>query len=475
MLQKYIQYYQINGKEYYTVKRFILCFFCILSFVSLFVSCNRRQQYGPSNENDTITTSGGNSFETVTGSMGSEESETIGTNNPINKRPYGDIEADEILSLYNTYQNIYVEANESVINTPYYLIISSKNGGTAYSKILGEIVPLCKDAICNHHNCLFGNNTKIVDYVVSEDRIYLLLNSFYKFEMYSFDFWMNDIKKVADWEIEDSPTCLHYYEGQIYYQAFYLHDGEPVMTTFKLNTKNGDRTLLWGTERFNAIVGGYENKIYYKSQGSIYCYDLLTKKDDCVVSASVLDAKKGEITLSFRWASDKVVSYSTYSTIYGAQNYEYNLETDDYIMCIKQNDAEHSNVIRLGDYFYFILRHDTLAYKDNEHYDYFIKQSEELYGKANPSGGEIWRCPISGGDSELVAAMTSNGIPDNIQHLYTYDGKYLVVKYEAYIDYQNEYNPNFDPFSPDYVQCFRFALIDVESGDVFTFETKEIY
>lgn len=436
---------------------------CLLSLIIILPACNRRQEYTHYEET---------TIPVVTGEGGdSEESETT-INNEF---PYSNISSGDLLSLYNEYKSIYVEPNISAINTPYYIIISAKNGGAAYSKANAEIVPLCKDPLCNHKNCIYKDYVTIVDYEVSDDRIYLLVNSFYRYELYSFDFWMNDIKKVADWEIEDLPTCLHYYEGQIYYQAFYLHEKEPILTTFMLNTDNGDKTLLWGTERFDAIVGGYENRLYYKSHGSIYSYDLLTKKDNCIVPASTLDVQKGEISLNFRWANDKVISYSTYSTIYGTQNYEFNFETGECNICIKQNDSQNSNVIRFGDYYYFFVRHDTPDYKEHEHYNYFIKQSEEFFGKANMSGGEIWRCPISGGKAELVASMTTDGIPDNIQYLYTYDGKYLVVRYESYMDYQNEYNSSFNPFAHDYVQCFRFALIDVESGNVFTFETKGIY
>lgn len=428
----------------------------MIILLCLFTSCNRRSQYAEMTETETNIVSENGTTDTISGE---------GTDSrPNSGGLYGNV---DLKLLYQDYKNTYVEPNTNIVNTVYYIIMSADNGGRAYSKRTGEIIPLCKDPICDHQSCIFDGRATIVDYVVSENRIYLLMDKLEKYALYSFDLQMDDVQLMAEWDILDQPSSFYYYDNKIYYRAMYL-DGEPVATTFVMDVDRGEAELLWGTDRFDAICGGFDSQIYYQTNGSLYSYNLLTKQDQLIVPSSVLDVNRGEIALSFRWANETTVSYSVYSTIYGPQNYEFNKKTGETNPCNMQNSNEIAHTTRFGDYFYFFVRHDTEEYQDDEHYNYYIQQPEEVFGMANPSGGELWRCPVSGGEKELVATMETDGIPDNIWDISTFDGKYLVVRYAAYTDYENEYTPVDD----NSIRFIRFALIDVEDGSVYKYHTQ---
>ena len=430
----------------------IYCMVFIFVLQCVFTACNRRNQFAEmtdSFDSNTINS------EFVTGTE----------DNPSNESLYDNI---DLKLLYQDYMNSYVEPNMNMINTIYYVIISAENGGHAYSKQTGEIISICKDPICDHQSCIFDKKAMIVDYVISEERVYLLMDKLEKYVLYSFDLQMDDVKLIAEWDALDQPAALHYFDHKIYYSAWYLHD-EPVQTTFVMDADSGEIELLWETDRFDSIAGGYNSQIFYKQNGSLYSYDLSTKQDQVVIPSSVLDVDRGEIALSFRWANETTISSSVYSTIYGSQNYELNRGTGEKYLCNMQNGPDIAHSKRLGDYFYFFVRHDTDEYQQDKHYSYYIQQPEEVYGMANPSGGELWCCSVSGGEKKLVASMETDGIPDNIWDISTYDGKYIIVRYSTYKDYQNEYTPGDGLGNHEYS---RFAFIDPDSGSVYKFQTK---
>lgn len=457
------------------MKKNLAILLAALAVFTVLTACSRRDQYrdpveSENHPNQPIDSDIGSNQ--TPGSDIFDSTEGTTNNSPdtptIKARPYEGLTADDLLALYQSTGSIYGEPSKNMINTPYYLIASSCYGGLAYSKLTGEFVSLCKDPICKHQDCIFRNNIMILDYMVSDQRIYLLLNYITSQDLYSFDFMMNDARKEASWTAEDLPENLHLYNGKVYYSGFYLHESEPEYTTFVLDLASGTSSPLWGTERFTGMYGGCGPKIYYTSQNAIYSYDLDAKKDTCLVPASVLNAANGEIALYFRYATEKTLSYAVLSTVSGTSNYEMDLETGEISLCAKQNDTRTNQVVRLGDHFYFFIRHDTEDYKDDKHYDYYIKQPEEALGKANPSGGELWRCPITGGEAELVTYLSTDEIPDNIESIYTFDGKYVIVKYSTYQDYYNEYNTSFNPFDRNTKQYIRLALIDVATGEVYT-------
>ena len=454
------------------MKKIGIILLAILSICTVLTSCNRRDQYRDPIKNEINESLPSDSHEKPNRPMDSESSDS--TEGSIDKapnsknHPYDGMTADELSALYQTLGSIYSETTKKMINTPYYLIVTSAYGGLAYSKLTGEFVSLCKDPICNHQHCLFRDNVQIYDYIVSNERVYLLINYITSVELYSFDLMMNDPQKEASWTGDDMPENLHLYNGKIYYSGFYLYESEPQYTTFVLDLVSGDTTPLWGTERFTGMAGGCGSKLYYISQNAIYSYDLGTNQDTCLVPSSVLNSANGEIALYFRFANEKTMSYAVLSTISGTGIYEMDLETGEISQCKMQNDERISNVVRLGEYFYFFVRHDTTDYTDDKHYDYYIKQPEEAFGKANPSGGELWRCPITGGDAELVTYLSTDEIPDNIESIYTFDGKFVIVRYSTYQDYYNEYNTSFNPFDRNTKQYIRLALIDVTTGEVYT-------
>ena len=76
----------------------------------------------------------------------------------------------------------------------------------------------------------------------------------------------------------------------------------------------------------------------------------------------------------------------------------------------------------------------------------------------------------------MIASLTTDGKPDLIWGFYT-DGKTLIVEYETYKDFQNEYNQELnldDPTDQMFVEmgayvsppAKKYAIIDLTTGEV---------
>ena len=82
-------------------------------------------------------------------------------NGKITGNSYEGWTAEELYASFMEDQerSVYNNVNDMFGNTPYYVILDVRDGGSMFSKLTGQVVKICKDPICDHKTCMFNNLT----------------------------------------------------------------------------------------------------------------------------------------------------------------------------------------------------------------------------------------------------------------------------------------------------------------------------
>ena len=451
--------------------RIITVILAALMLASALASCSRRDQFRPP-ETDTPTgeqtTVAGQAGDTPSGSTTDSSVQDPPENAPIQGEgnPYANSTKEELMSMYESASEWSLGGG---FNTPYYVIYDNviHNGGQAFSRLTGQTVTLCQDALCTHETCVFKKNSCIEALTVTDDRIYMVISETIaggevlqqRICLYSFDLTFRDPMLIRDWGTSgDGPqnNILLGYNGKILYVDNYYRDGKAVSTTYVLDPETKTSELLWGEELFATVWDMEGDYIYYQDtqRRTVSRYHMVEMTHETVLP-DMLDPERGDILCTL---SDVVGDRLICSMISIVETYSfiYNMATKEIEATIKTGGT------LCGDWVFYFKDHTDETYKDDPFYDYYLRQAGETFGQKNVSGGEIWVQPYGGEESRLVY-LTTDDIPDNITKICGFDGRFLYIRVHRYLDYQNELNPNFNPFNTnEYIAC-----IDTQTGTAY--------
>ncbi len=379
--------------------------------------------------------------------------------------PYEGKTKEELMAMY---ENASEWAWGTGFNTPYYVILHNQihNGCQAFNRLTGQIESLCREPLCNHEACVFKRNTRIEALTVTDGRIYMVISEPVtddeqlknQISLYSFDLMFSDPKLIREWGTTgDGPqnNILLDYGGKLLYVDNYYRDGEVIPTTFVMDPETGDSELLWG-EDFLASVWEVEGDyVYYQdsSRRTVSRYHMVEKTHETVLQ-DMLDPEHGDLFCALSDVVGERLFCSMIST----------LETYSFIYHMTAKEIESTDKMGITlcvDRVFYFKNHTDEAYKDDPFYDYYLRQPGALYEMDNISGGEIWMQPYGGEETRLVY-LTTYDVPDHIT-ICGFDGRFLYVRVHRYLDYQNELNPNFNPFNTkEYIAC-----IDTQTDTVY--------
>ena len=204
-------------------KRIFTAVLAAFMLASALASCSRRDQFRPP-ETD-VPTGEQTTGDQTTGAGQPNDATADGTTDPsvqeppVNQpirgegNPYEGTTKEELLAMFENTSKWGLGVG---FNTPYYVILNSHihNGGQAYSRLTGQIVTLCQDALCTHDTCVFKKNSRIEALTVTDGRIYMVISETVaggeelqrKICLYSFDLTFRDPWLIRDWGISgDGP------------------------------------------------------------------------------------------------------------------------------------------------------------------------------------------------------------------------------------------------------------------------------
>ena len=475
------------------INRIITIILSVLMLASAFASCSRRDQFRPpetdmpTGEQTTVAgqpdvsnpgesdpvetdhgennTSGGNDSSPTT----PPETTPTDPNTPTPKPPVGDgSETPKITGnpyegwtaeeLYASFYQHDPEPNHNTWygNTPYYVLLDMQDGGKMFSKLTGQVVSICKDPLCDHESCIFSSLTgPLASCQVVDDRIYLVMDRALEgYTMYSFDLLMDDPKVIGKWS--DPPELMYICGEKAYY-----------MTNMKLSGgRVGHTIMVYDLEKKMAAplmdnaepcrwVFYQDAYIWYTNteDGSIRRYDLENDTEEIILSGDLLNRENGELWFKVETVSKNLVYYEIVMPNGVTSN----------MMCLNMETGERHDMgaIRYSEYngtFYTLLLHNSEAYKDDPHYEYYQNTSH-----GTRFGGKLFRIDPETGETETAVYLYTDGIPDALTTLIYLDGTFVMIEYQTYKDFRNTYSPNL----PEWVKSRRYVVVNLETGQIF--------
>lgn len=388
----------------------------------------------------------------------------------LNGNFYASMTSEDMLNLYETHTVLEAPAVGMVlVNTPYYYIMPLANmpGGYAYSKISGEFVTLCTDPYCNHSSCIFSTSTNnyISEYGVHDGRIYYLvvypsaeIDPTDTYRLYSTDLLFHDlrmeyefpvsIESIYETEVEGNITNIEtefvatiqnlcFYGDYVYYTDFMLNDERKIVETiYQLNLQTKELSVM------SADIVAKELKL----DGHVLSW-IDGKRD-----TKYYDLNQNQYVVSSPTVIPTITLAPEYAFMSGVR-----------VVC--------------EEYSYVTVNHTTEMFKDDPYFSYYNEPSgmglttRDLFKR---QGGQIYRVRTDGRDNgvpELIITLSTDGIPDVIYWYYT-DGRTMIVCYETYKDFQNEYNTDSEE-TRDWLDIvtnknyYKYAIVDLETGEVY--------
>ena len=369
--------------------------------------------------------------------------------------PYDGMTAAELYASFQeeNERSVYNNINRFYCNTPYYVILDSQYGGCMFSKLTGQVMRICKDALCQHETCIFNNNCFLRSTQVVDDRIYLLIQDAIqlKYRLFSFNLMLDDAKMICEWDTE--PKSLYIYQNKMYYFVPVKNNDLYGYSAMVADLNDGIGRLLWDEAflcRMQSFNGEY---LWYTSldNGALYRYNLNTAIHEQVLSHEMLNVEQGELYYSFHAYANNTLYYRIAYADYSMKYQQMNLTSRE----IQSWDNSHI----YDGYHYFVVDHSTDEYIQDQHYEYYCTD--------NSFGGELYRVGQDMETKELVVKLTTDSIPDQFsQYKYGYlfmDKKFVLICYQTYKDYPNIYNAN----CPTWAFSLKYVIANLESGEVY--------
>ena len=402
-----------------------------------------------------------------------DQTEQIPVDTPV--QVYKNMTQGQLEAEYQSDRVLYAPTVlDSIVDIPCYYIFksSSQPGGLAYSKLTNTFITLCRDPFCKHEDpwsCIFsGEGANYISEIhVFGDRVYFLVERLVGHNhvgyLYSTDYLLNDLKLE--------------YEFPVMVESQY----EAIETDYGIQYEYSHNSFMC-------------NVIFY---GDLVFYNdfTLDQNETIIPTVYTVDLSRGQEAQPTVWKKDLYAqSCKLYGDVLGWLNEDnewvyYDLVADKYLPDYVKPDynvtlAEgYKRGIQLvcEEYAYVTVQHTTTMFQNDPHFQYYTT-AYEMNG-ARPlfqrQGGDIYRVKTDksdGGVPELIASLTTDGYPDLLYEFYT-DGKTLIVKYETYKDFQNEYNQEIviegemDEWLVEmgaYVSpnAFKYAIIDLTTGEI---------
>lgn len=403
----------------------------------------------------------------------SDQTEQIPVDTPV--QVYKNMNQEQLEADYQSDRVLYAPTVlDGIVDIPCYYIFksSSQPGGLAYSKLTNTFTTLCRDPFCKHEDtwsCIFSEEgaNYISEIQVYGDRVYFLVERLVGHNhvgyLYSTDYLLNNLKQEYEF---------------------------PVMVESQYEAIENDHGIQYEYSHNSFMC----NVIFY---GELVFYNdfTLDQNETIIPTIYTVDISKGEDAQPTVWKENLYAqSCKLYGDVLGWQNEDnewvyYDLATNKYLPDYTRPDYNvtladgYKRGIQLvcEEYAYVTIQHTTTMFQNDPHFKYYTT-AYEMSG-ARPlfqrQGGDIYRVKTDGSDGsipELIASLTTDGKPDLIWGFYT-DGKTLIVEYETYKDFQNEYNQELNLDNPTdqmfvemgaYVSppAKKYAIIDLTTGEV---------
>ena len=386
----------------------------------------------------------------------------------LNGNFYASMTSEDMLTLYETHSVLEAPTvGISLVNTPYYYIMPLVNmpGGYAYSKISGDFVTMCTDPYCNHSDCIFTTTQghSIYEYGVHNGRIYYLvvypsaeIDPTDTYRLYSTDLLFHDLRMdyefpvsiesqyevttegntaIIDSDFLATIQNLCFYGDYLYYTDYMLNDNRKIVETiYQLNLQTKELSVM---------------------SKDIVASELKLRGD----VLSWIDGKKEP-----KYYDLKLNRY---------------LDSVPVVIPTITLAPEYMSMARVvcEEYSYVTVNHTTEMFRDDPYFSYYAQTTgmgltmRDLFKQ---QGGQIYRVRTDGSDNgvpELLVTLSTDGIPDVVYWFYP-DGKTMIVCYETYKDFKNDYNTDVQE-TGDWLDIvtnknyYKYAIVDLETGEVY--------
>ena len=388
-------------------------------------------------------------------------------------------------ALYGKYGELrsYNTGSNAGINTPYYFYYSRVDKTPLFGKSTQTLFPLCRDAFCKHEDCFNGYDLFVESMACQGDRIYLLsmkmgeLPIYDVYYLYSVDNYFNDLTLEGE-----LPKTVNFMNGlqsdgkYLYWcEDIYNEQGEYLYTTVvRYDPQRGERHYL-----FESMTGEYtmetldipdynmiirDGMLYTRFGKNVILR--ISLQDLAVEIIATVDTPSLNYSVKLDYVDDRDLVYYTINASNGniGELQRLNLETLQVSPYYSKYPKGYTYTKGgdFGDEVFLCIDHSGDSYKNDPYYDFYTDMyTLEKGGTAVLAAGRIYRLTPNGELVEL-AQLTTDGIPDLIDNVMNYDGRYLYVAYRTYKDYKNEYNPDSERTNWNSYP----AVIDTQTGQI---------
>ncbi len=281
--------------------------------------------------------------------------------------------------------------------------------------------------------------------------------------LYSVNLMLDDPVMIYEWNWLDAPGSITRVGNKLYGCAAVSSSYEYVeLALFSIDPEKKTYEKVFDDLTFNSgnVIG--DSLYYTPKNGSLWVRSLTddNSTDKCLLSEDLLNREDGDIRFIATGLSGTRLEVMRQSPMYMKTHY-YDLSKG--VLCDTDLEEDMFMYLWAGPVQYIMCLHNTPAYENDKHYQYYQDYQNNGYNP-NSSGGEIWYRTDSSGELKLMVRMMTDNIPDAINNIVATDGKTMVVTYRTYKDFSNIYNDYQIMWEEN---VLRYAVIDLETGIVY--------
>lgn len=294
-----------------------------------------------------------------------------------------------------------------------------------YDKRTGTFSLACNDPLCTHENCIWSQS--YFQTYAGSDRLFFTLWSDEALDtIYDSDLYGNNLHKL--YQSDGNNVGRLTAEGEYLYFLEDLHDKEldavkKLLIRVPLNGGPAEKVI--------------ENVVFYMPLGDKILY--VDQEDTHCYLYTVETGKK----VLFEQTAHPVATYQGWLYYY----------TDDAFYRVSLENLEEREKIFDHICQCLIFSENRIYYLRRSHFS----ESEE-YG--NYWKYDLYAANLDGSAPTYIHAFETDGIPDRVSWMWG-DGKMLIFKYQSYLDFENEFNPNFNLLNHPH----HYTLLDLSTGE----------